>query len=143
MFRETRLGKNGDPEIWINNLEDLHIKLETMGSVMTDDQFIVQVLKTLRSDYELQMLLLEKQIGNKENPLSIEELKEELKLQFERLSTSQNDNLGEESALFTSQFKAKYRNCGKLGHKAAQCKSKHVKDENEMLRAIIVRRAAM
>jgi hypothetical protein len=44
LFRESRLGKNEDPEIWISNLEDLRIKLETMGSVMTDDQFIVQVL---------------------------------------------------------------------------------------------------
>jgi gag-polypeptide of LTR copia-type/Zinc knuckle len=128
-FRESRLGKNEDPEIWINNLEDLPIKMETMGSVMTDDQFIVQVLNSLTSDYKLQMLLLEKQIGNKVNPLSIEELKEELNLRFERLSTSQNDNLGEENALFTSQFKGKCRNCGKLGHKAAQCKSKQVKDE--------------
>ena len=80
MFRESRLGKNEDPEVWMNNLEDLRIKLETMGSAMTDDQFIVQVLNSLTSDYELQMLLLEKQIGNKENPLSIEELKEELNL---------------------------------------------------------------
>jgi hypothetical protein len=95
MFRESRLGKNEDPEVWINNLEDLRIKLETMGSAMTDDQFIVQVLNSLTSDYELQMLLLEKQIGNKENPLSIEELKEELNQRFERLSTSQNNNLGE------------------------------------------------
>jgi hypothetical protein len=31
MFRESRLGKNEDSEIWISNLEDLHIKLETMG----------------------------------------------------------------------------------------------------------------
>jgi gag-polypeptide of LTR copia-type len=129
MFRESRLGKNKDLEVWINNLEDLRIKLETMGSAMTDDQFIVQVLNSLTSDYELQMLLLEKQIGNKENPLSIEDLKEELNQQFERLSTSQNDNLGEESALFTSQFKGKCRNCGKFGHKAALCKSKQVKDE--------------
>jgi gag-polypeptide of LTR copia-type len=67
MFRESRLGKNGDPEVWINNLEDLRIKLETMGSVMTDDQFIVEVLNSLTSDYELQMLLLEKQVGNKDN----------------------------------------------------------------------------
>jgi hypothetical protein len=80
MFRESRLGKNEDPEVWINNLEDLRIKLETMGSVITDDQFIVQVLNSLTSDYELQMLLLEKQIGHKDNPLSIEELKEELNL---------------------------------------------------------------
>jgi Zinc knuckle len=72
---------------------------------------------------------LEKQVGNKENPLSIEDLKEELNLRFERLSTGQHDNLGEESALFTLQFKGKCRNCGILGHKAAQCKSKQVKDE--------------
>jgi Zinc knuckle len=70
-----------------------------------------------------------KQIGNKDNPFSIEDLKEVLNLQFERLSTDQSDNLGKESALFTSQFKGKCRNCGKLGHIAAQCKSKQVKDE--------------
>jgi gag-polypeptide of LTR copia-type len=60
MFRESRLGKNEDPELWINNLEDLRIKLETMGSNMTDDQFIVQVLNSLTSDYKLQMLLFGK-----------------------------------------------------------------------------------
>jgi gag-polypeptide of LTR copia-type len=87
MFRESRLGKNEDPEVWINNLEDLCIKLETMGSYMTDDQFIVQALNSLTSDYELQMLLLEKQNGSKDNPFSIEDLKEELNLWFERLST--------------------------------------------------------
>jgi Zinc knuckle len=41
----------------------------------------------------------------------------------------QNDKASKESALFTSQFKGKCRNCGKLDHKAAQCKSKHDKDE--------------
>jgi hypothetical protein len=49
-----------------------------MGSNMTDDHFIVQVLNSLTVDYKLQMLLLEKQIGSKDNPLSIEDLKEEL-----------------------------------------------------------------
>jgi gag-polypeptide of LTR copia-type len=60
MFRESRLGKNKDLEIWINNLEDLRIKLETMGSNMTYHQCIAQVLNILTSDYKLQMLLLEK-----------------------------------------------------------------------------------
>ena len=72
------------------------------------------------SDYELQVLLLEKRIGSKESPLTIEELKEELKLRFERLSSKME--LGKEQSLFTTQFKEKCRNCGKLGHKAAQCK---------------------
>jgi hypothetical protein len=85
---------------------------------MTDDQFMVQVLNSLISDYELQMLLLEKQIGSKDNHL-----------RFERRSTTQNDNLGKENALFTLQFKVKCRNWGKLGHKTAQCKSMQGKDE--------------
>jgi gag-polypeptide of LTR copia-type len=94
MFRESRLGNNEDPEIWIKNIEDLRIKLETMGSSMTDDQFIVQVLNSLTSHYKLQMFLLVKQIESEDNPLSIEELIEELNLQFERLSTKQDEYAG-------------------------------------------------
>ncbi len=60
MFRESRQGKNEDPEIWINNLDDLRIKLETIGLRMSDDQFIVQVLNRMTSDCKIQMLLLEK-----------------------------------------------------------------------------------
>jgi hypothetical protein len=37
----------------------------TMSSFMTDDQFMVQGLNSLTSDYELQMLLLEKRIESK------------------------------------------------------------------------------
>jgi uncharacterized Rmd1/YagE family protein len=45
-----------------------------------------------------------------------------------------NDESGKEKALFTTQFKGKCRNCGKLGHKAAQCKFKQAKEEkNEMI----------
>ncbi len=44
MFRESKLGSNEDPEIWINNLEDLQVKLEVMGSNMTDEQFLIHVL---------------------------------------------------------------------------------------------------
>jgi hypothetical protein len=36
-----------------------------MGSEMTDDQLLINVLNNLTSDYELQMVLLEKGIGNK------------------------------------------------------------------------------
>jgi hypothetical protein len=45
MFRECKIGKNEDPEIWIANLEDLRVKLETMGSSISDDQFKDRVLK--------------------------------------------------------------------------------------------------
>ena len=78
IFRESKLNKDEDPEVWITNLEDLRLKLELMGSSMTDNQFMLQVLNILNEDYEIQMLLLKKRIGNSENPLTIEELKLEV-----------------------------------------------------------------
>jgi hypothetical protein len=71
---------------------------------------------------------LEKRIGSKENPLNIYEFKEELILRYERLlmktETAKINDLVEEKALVVTQFKGKCRNRGKIGHKAAQCKSK-------------------
>jgi hypothetical protein len=40
---------------------------------MTDDQFMIHVLNNLTSDYELHMVLLERRIENKENPLEVDE----------------------------------------------------------------------
>ena len=128
LFRQSSLSKNEDPDAWITTLEEFRMKLEDMGSAMTDDQFMIHVLNNLTSDYELQMVLLEKRIGNKENPLEVDELREELNLRFERLSTQNESNneskANEEQALFTAQFKGKCRNCGVLGHKSIHCKAR-------------------
>jgi hypothetical protein len=51
--------------------------------------------------------------------LSVEELKKEYNLRFDRLSSKKNDESGEEKALFVTQFKEKLRNCGKIGHESA------------------------
>jgi hypothetical protein len=60
------------------------------------------------------MLLLEKWIGSKENPLTNDELKEDLRLRYERLlmnsETAKINDLGEEKALVVTQFKGKCRN---------------------------------
>jgi gag-polypeptide of LTR copia-type len=105
MFRESKLERNEDPENWINNLEDLRVKLEVMGSNMTDEQILIQVLKSFTGDCKLQMTLM------KENPLSIDELKEDLTLRYGRLSfkseSTRNDDYCKEKALFVSQFKGK------------------------------------
>jgi hypothetical protein len=83
------------------------------------------------------MTLMEKRIGNKENQLSIDELKEDLNLRYERLlsksESTRNDDYCQEKALFVTQFKGKCRNCGKLGQKSAQCKSKAVQEYKEII----------
>jgi hypothetical protein len=133
LFRKCKLGNDEDPETWITNLEDLRLKLKVMGLFMTDDQFMVQILNSLTNDYELQMLLLERRIGSKENPLTIDELKEELSLKYERLlmktETAKIDDLVEEKALVVTQFNCECQNRGKIGHETAQCKPKQKKEE--------------
>ena len=43
-----------DPEIRITELEDPRVRLEVMGSCISDNQFIIYTLNNLTSDYELQ-----------------------------------------------------------------------------------------
>jgi hypothetical protein len=64
------------------------------------------------------MILKEKCIENKVNPRTIDDLQKE---SYERLSlvaeTTNDIDLTEEKALFTTQFKSKCRNRGKMGHR--------------------------
>jgi hypothetical protein len=41
------------------------MKLEGIRSAMIDDWFLIHVLNNLTNEYEIQMVLLEKVIGNK------------------------------------------------------------------------------
>jgi hypothetical protein len=61
--------------------------------------------------------------------LSVEEFKGELNLMFKRFSSKNNNESGEEKALFVTQFKVKYHNYGKIGYKAVPYKSRQVKDD--------------
>ena len=69
--------------------------------------------------------MMERRVGDAEKPLTIEEIKGELSLRFERLNLNTSNNREgedlEENAFFSGQFKGKCRNCG---HKSFQCKNK-------------------
>ena len=127
-FRDLSLKKNQDPEVWITELEDLRVRLEEMGSNISDDQFMIHILNNLTSDYELQLALMERRVGDKEKPLTVEEIRAELSLRFERLNMGSTNNddkdVMEDQALFSGQFKGKCRNYGQIGHKSYQCKNR-------------------
>jgi hypothetical protein len=81
------LKKSHDLEVWITELEDPRVRLEDMSSNASDNQFMIQLLYNLTSDYDLQLALMEKRVGDAERPLNVEEIKDELSLRFERLNT--------------------------------------------------------
>ena len=129
-FRELSLKKGQDPEVWITELEDLRVRLETMGSSISENQFMIHILNNLTSDYELQLAMMERRVGDINQPLTVEEIKGELNLRFERLNArsgnSGDGEILEEQALFSGQFKGKCRSCGLIGHKAFQCKNRAI-----------------
>jgi hypothetical protein len=116
-----------DPDAYIGHLEDLRAQMAEMGSEMTDDQFMMHVTNNLTSEYENQVNNNKKRIGHDNDPIDIEELRDELSLRFERLhlKDDESDISDDEKALFgASQFKGRCRQCGKWGHKSSDCRSK-------------------
>jgi Zinc knuckle len=121
------LTKGEDPEVWITLLEDICVRSEEMGLEISENQFMIHVLNSLPTDYDLQVALLESRIGDEKDPLTVSEIRSELSLRFERLNNHSNNKNGEasdEMALYSGQFKGKCRNCGKIGHKSFKCKNR-------------------
>jgi hypothetical protein len=82
----------------------------------------------MTEDYDLQLAMMKKRVTDKSNQLTIDKIRDDLSLRFERLNEkqnegSENDN-NQEVAFFGGQFKGKCRNCGAIGYKAKDCKPK-------------------
>ena len=108
-FRDSSLKKGEDPEVWITQLEDISVRLEEMGLEISEKQFMIHVLNNLPSDYDLQVALLERRIGDEKDPLTVSDIRSELSLRFERLNNHSNNENGEasdEMAFFSGQLLA-------------------------------------
>jgi len=59
-------------------LEELHIKLKDLSSVMTNEDLIVHVLNNLTDDYKVQLSKLEEKLGSTTSALTIDDVRLEL-----------------------------------------------------------------
>jgi hypothetical protein len=70
---------------------------------------MIHILNDLTSDYELQLALMERRVGNDEKPLTIEEIRGELSLRYERInmkSSTKKEGVGfEENAILVDSLK--------------------------------------
>ena len=122
-FTNSRLvDKKGDPDVWIRNLEDLKVKMETQGSKISDVDFMIHILNNLPKEYEVSQAKLEDRLNDEIDPLTIEEIRMELNLKFTRMNPKKSDEDDtEETALYTGGFKGFCYNCGERGHKKQNC----------------------
>jgi hypothetical protein len=90
-FRQCSLKKGQDPDIWITELEDYRMRLEELGSSISDNQFILHILNNMMDDYDLQLAMMETRVTDKSNPLTIDKIRENLNLRFERLNEKKNE----------------------------------------------------
>jgi hypothetical protein len=89
-FRQSSLKTEQDSDICITELEDYRVRLQELRSSISDNQFILHILNNMTEDYDLQLALMEKRVTDKSNPLTINEIQDDLNLRFNRLNEKQN-----------------------------------------------------
>jgi hypothetical protein len=52
-FRQSALKKGHDSDIWITELEDYRMKLDGLGSNISENQFILHILNNMTANYDL------------------------------------------------------------------------------------------
>jgi Zinc knuckle len=103
------------------------MKLDELGLSISENQFILHILNNMTADYSSQLDMMEKRLNDKKNPLTVDGIRDDLNLKFERLNEKNDDNENDDNqdvAIIGRWFKGMCRNCGVIGHKARDCKNK-------------------
>ena len=131
LFYKAEMRKKADPIDFITYLEGIRSRLAGTGIKMDDEHFNLQVLNTVLKGYATEVRLTEEKLDKSET-VTIDDLKDRLSLEYERVQKwkKEEDDEEEESdednekAFFSSQFKGRCNYCGKCGHNASQCRQR-------------------
>ena len=132
-FNMSKLSNGGDPDEWITFLEDIKGRLEDMNSPISESDFLIHVLNNLTEEYDIEVSLLEKRLGNKDEPLTIDEVRADLSLRYEKINKKddKDEEVHKESGngdkalgTYEKKFKGRCNYCGIHGHKLINCKSR-------------------
>jgi gag-polypeptide of LTR copia-type len=124
-FHSKILQRNQDPDIYITELEALQVKMEELGHPITDQSLILHVLNNLNDNYEMEIKMLEHkmQLYKESNKtITIDEVRTELNLRYERLCKTNKPI--DHAYYMGTKYKGKCHWCGKIGHKASECRIK-------------------
>ena len=132
-YHSAQLSPGYSPDNYITTLEDLRTKLLLLGSEISERDFMIKILNSLGEDYANASHMLMHRIGNNNDGLTIEIIQEDINTYAQRLKLVRGRykprNL--ESALIgatysnsSNTYKARCSNCGKRGHKGADCRKR-------------------
>jgi hypothetical protein len=60
---------------------------------MAENQFMIHTLNILTTDYDLELALMERRVGDADKTLTVEEVRAELNLRFERMNVNTSRNV--------------------------------------------------
>ena len=116
-----------DPDEWITELEDLRLRMKAAGSRLTDIDLIEHILNSLPKEYDIVVKMLENKLTN--DNLTIMEVRDDLCLEYTKHKYSKDTK--QETALYAGGFKGTCHKCGKMGHKARNCRSSGEQKTNQ------------
>ena len=127
-FYAFELRSGNPPDSYITRLERMRIQLENMGVTIEEDVFLHQIINNLSADYVEIAQNLSTRVGSKIDPLTLEELRDQLTIYYRRKNSSKkppgrqiNRNENAMLAYGSKQYKGKCAKCGRRGHKATEC----------------------
>ncbi|KAI2503512.1 hypothetical protein MHU86_10894 [Fragilaria crotonensis] len=130
-FNDCKLdGTKKDPELWFNDMDHLNMRLARINlKYQKDDlQLKSHMMSAMSNDYESVIIKFRGDLQE----TSLAKLRKEIVLQYKTLVKTVGKS-GSESVLNANvskqpwrKFKGTCRNCGKIGHKANECRSSKV-----------------
>jgi len=112
--------------------------LEKIKADILDENFIIQVLNSLPTEYEIQVSKLEQCFGSATNPLTIQDVCNKLNLNFAELKCQAMEQLETDQPLMAfCRYKGKCTSCSKFRHKLTECcpKARNSKQERRKNRS--------
>ncbi len=120
-FNELVMKDGQDPDDWFMEMDHLRKQLQAMGSKVQDEDYVAHVLTNLTAEYSELVTVLEEDLEG----LTIQKLRERVRSFYRRKKKSEGSAEDNNQALIHI-FKGRCNNCGKYGHKGANCSQKRI-----------------
>ena len=125
-----------DPELWFNDLDHLNMRIGRINAKYEKDELQMKshIMNSMSTGYDPVIVKFRGELAD----TTLTKLRKEIVLQYKSLlkikgkSTSESALMANVSKHPYKKFKGTCRNCGKIGHKAAECRLKSVEGSDEV-----------